>query len=545
MKKPVGELIIASRLEKYPTPPVNDHASLIRWRSFSPFWWAVVQGLIEGLLQPILWLDLTPEIRQQIEALALPEIPECEECEEPANGCAGGGGGGTGMVGITGLSYQELEDFYMSWSLREQLRVINGQLHYWGGDCCGWILVPQEGVSTVAPTAAGLGALAAGTASLTDWLAAGKPETAAGTSAVPSSNEFYTTDESMACVKATAIVDTVLQLFADVRDGVLQSAVWSTGTISAVGALTTFVGHSSAEIWDLLAILWGAAAGTSAVEKQISLDETIDAIEAEKAGIICAVAAKMTPVVTVGGIIGNRATENDYYEAVQTIKATTTPDSYVSQVMDTYPTSSILRKVRERLNTTECGCEDLLPFGYEPPAAPGFRLKHHSFGLAAVSTGNPNVRMYNNLPLEGAYGSLNPGSLVGGWPKTGYLGNDSGMNYTGFGWIVEATEDFLLAQVSWDMVHDAGADRFFSGVSYFDPSTNLWVASTFVQDTTAPLDTSGFRNFANVPCRYFAIHLHSGDVAPAISYLTISALRVSGSVGGVPFANLGLNESLP
>lgn len=537
---------------KLPTEAPSDYSAGAFCLKLSPQWAGIVIGLVDHLLIKGVWENKTPEQWQQIQIwteevpslLAICEEPEpCPECPEPEQPITPPiTGGGSSPVGRLGLSLEELEEFIMGWSLRGQLKYVNGILCYWSDGCCDWVPVDSEGTPPPAVTSPTLGAIAEGLVGLTEWTNSGKPPLSGNSQPIPPVSDFYNTDDSLACVKATSIVLAIRQLLTDTSEGVLESAFWSTAVLGAIGGYLTFAGKSLAELWDLMTILWGASVGATATDRQNSIAEALDDFEGVWEDVICAAVDKMEPMVIFGGLKMNRITENDYLEVVTLIKSIVEPDGYVNKILDTYPLSSILAKARERLATTECGCEQYLPYGYDVPTPEG-SLEYNFVQFAEGSTWGVNPT-WLGLPYAGAFDGGSTGLLVSGRPKgiQNYTTPPAFESAFSAHYHLSSPAEIRQLKVAWSFPAGEAAVRLH--IMCLPTGSEVWeYFDGAYSDEAAPFATTLTSNHAGIEITDFIVivntyYPHDGPQKPA----HLTSILMSGEFLGNTFSELGIGE---
>lgn len=271
---------------------------------------------------------------------------------------------------LTGLSIEELEYFYLMFSLRGQLKFINGSLHYYDPGCCDWVKVEGENNTTVLSQAE-IVALGQSTMGLSQWDDAGQPDLGQLQDPVPSSIIEYNTSDSLKCAKASAFAEVIHQLFVDVRDGLEESsnsaAFWGgvlQGTITILSAGTW--GFIQAGIRSVL----GAYVFHSKATTVSELNDVLNNVAGWN-DLVCELVPLMEPTFTIGLLSGNKATEKDWSNVVATVKEIFSPGASVNQILDTFPIIAIQAEVRARLSDQECNCGQYLPAGYIPPSQSG------------------------------------------------------------------------------------------------------------------------------------------------------------------------------
>lgn len=544
MKLPFKELVVASRLEKYPPPPAGDNASLKRWRSFSPFWWGIVQGLIEGLLQNILWQDLTDDIRRQIEALALPENPDCEECEEcedcPTPQTSGGGGGE--LVGLTGLTYSELEEFYLMFSLRNQLAWVNGVLCYWSEGCCDWVKI--EAAEGQVPTIP-LGAETRDPTSTTieQWDAAGQPGLQAIAVGAHSIAE-YITDDSIKCAKATALTYKLKAGLSNLWSAFLGA---SAGGGILTGALTGAI--VAAFSWPialavLLAVAVVAAVGVVGFESVSSRLEEFADDEDTWLAMICDMVSEMSAGTTI------TATDINVLLYWFRDKWEIGVDDWEYKVVKAFPVSFFHIEAAADVVDQECDCDQYLPSGYIPPVVGDAYFVWYEdplFGGGATVDLTPNLNgqifTYPQTLTPDVGQILTPASV-----KTTFAGVAASKNISKFSCIIENVSGaFDLSGVKLNVAVTGTPDALtITGYAY-DEDSDTWVTITGYDSSISGLLTEvnliPASTITNVTHIAIVTRIR-GATFGAVLHWTMSNVRITGVAAGVPFEDLPMNTAM-
>lgn len=542
MKLPPKELVVASRLEKYPPPPVNDHASLKRWRSFSPFWWGVVQGLIEALSQKILWIDLTDEIRQQIEVLALPEVPDCEDCEQEKPIVIIQAGGGS-QVGALGLTIEELEEMIMGCiDISNSIKYDTALKTLLVWSCHdGW--VPITGITGTIPTSGALGAAAQ---SVDEWIEAGSPEIAPVTGIVHD-NPFYTTMDSLKCAKATAIVEEIWNVIEGFR---VIAGEWADDILTIAGISTALTA-----IFPIAAPTFAIAAGIVGLLIKFltpDLETRLLAVENDVNGkqeLICALVDKMIAPTKVGPFLTNKMTATDVQIALDTFEEMIEHHSDVRKVLGLFPISSWIEVVAPKVKDTECGCGEYLPAQYIPPPSAGFSLDFNRFAKAHGATITTD---YSPNPTNDFEATLSPpmGTRVGQDYRAQYTGSANGFQYTALGVVFQADEPIDVSNIKVNWTNTINVDLKFKALGWngaawvtIHPGTNeVNVAAGTHQTVLMPGSNVEDIQYIHIVTWVKGYPVNSGNVPyVVIDSVLFSGVIVSSAVGFVDLEdNVGL-----
>lgn len=558
--KPDGKWIVQAIDHKL--TPMQESATPRRWRSFSPDMWSLYVAWIGSLQQPVLWTAYSDEVADTLPLYALPEQPpetECPECPDcpdcpeppppqPEQPPAGGGGSGS-AVGRLGMTLEELEDYIMGWSLRGQLKWVNGKLCYWSEGCCDWVEIEDDGQTPIPITPAGLSAIADGSLGLTAWEQQGSPNLSSGQTPIPSSIVQYNTSDVNKCLKASAFVGEIRELLDAIRDGISESAESFVSRAAVVTGIVNYLGiQPFAGILTWVSSIVGYFVGKSKADTVGQLNDALADLEAWN-DVICALTPKMQPTFTFGLITGNNATDADYNALVDTIVEIINPGAHVMQILNTYPLSSIKERVRERLETQECECGQYLPADYEPPLADGefrftldhlFKAANASGGLIKPQVGQPFSDV-DSLSGE-------DGVLSNGYPMTEMVADDSGYFWCEFGALFELSEIATITSVKVSATYPNGNPTHGMGmyVSYFRTTDNTWQTYDSQSDVEVPFQTewvftNNIASISHLALRMYVQSQSTGGQQP--KHARILSIRISGSYGGgETFTELELNE---
>lgn len=428
MRLPHDELIVASIDDVYPSPPEGDSASLKRWRSFSPFWWAVIQGLIEGLTQPILWREWSDDLHDEIVKHFLPEEPECEDGKGSPDKKYSSGGEEP-AVGELGYTLEELEEMIMIVHMRPQFAYIGGIVHYYDAGCCEYLPLPTvEGEAPAPTTSAAIAAIAGGLVTMNNWEALGSPETGTVYPPIPHDNPLYQTDDSLACVKATALANSMRGWLNASADGVAESALSTMALVTIIDTIATYFNLAIAAAGSVAGMIWTIAVGTTAADWVSQFEAAAD--DPNWPELICDLVPRMSPVIDPVGLLkGTTVTESDYVALLEVMNDHITMGMKVVQVINAMPMSLFLNDARASVSNTDCGCNNFLPYGALPAVPSGSFMYSLSSQFGFASAGVP---MPDDLaPYEAVFDGGSRGVIFGGDPTTEF-DNESGGTYTSF-----------------------------------------------------------------------------------------------------------------
>lgn len=466
--------------------------------------------------------------------------PEPEPCPEPQPQPQTGGGAGSG-VGSMGYTIEELEEMLLMAITKIEYR--NGELWYRDG-CCDWYRVTEEsGVQFVASSAINKPE----GQTLQSWAAAGKPNLSVGQTPVGTDNPFYTTSDSMACAKATAITEFFQTLLSEVKDGVGTSALSITGLFQALATVSELLGfEDTGLIMEFATVVVGSITGGTALQFSNDVDTAL--ADTHWNEVICASVPKMTPVVTVGPFTGNLVTEADvnavYQEALSKIEMS----DDVAQVLQTFPLSAIQNKVRQLLPAQDCGCEQFLPYGYVPPVASGsMRITFER--LVKMTTGETHTNPLDGDPFS-AIDELSgqDGAISGDFFKTAYTAQAGGYYFNYCGALLKVEGGAIrLDNVAGSLIYETGepSARIDVEAWTYDSVTEQWENPSYVEDTSSPFLTSfSFSAGAKEDVTYILIELYCQTTdSGANKQFRINSLNFSGDFNGNGFENLDLGAT--
>lgn len=469
----------------------------------------------------------------------LPDCPECPECpeepepEKPPKPIIGGGG--VENVGRLGLTMDELEEYFMSFSLRGLLAYVDGRLCYWGGDCCGWIPIANEDGTIPAPVS-GATTQAAGSMTLSEWVAAGKPAVN-GLKPGSHSNPDYSTEDSVKCAKATVLVNTMRDSTGDIWGAMLAAAGGgAAGAALIAGALMTIsfpVAVATAVAFVIISVVSGYGWYT-----------VLDGLEALKEDdtIWDAMLCAMVPEMTAGTAIEGVDIETLFYWLRD--KAEITPESYEYRILHSLPMSYWIEKAQFQVVDAECGCETYLPFGYVPPVSTGVV----SYYKNMVETSNGANTQTKDISTTGyaAYNQSPPhGTKVGGNKfRSTFIGAAGGQYYQAIGLLVEFQDNFDLSNIKWE--HSS------HGTTYYDYNAELYVwkplSNTWQEiNTGTPSGESGTvtQSVGTIEDVKQAVIWMKAAFSNSSGYFEIDNVRFTGLHNGIGFIELPLGQPLP
>jgi len=448
--------------------------------------------------------------------------------------------GGAAEQGTMGYTIEELEEMLQMAVTKIEYR--NGELWYRDG-CCDWHRVTEEsGVQFVASSVINKPE----SQTLQSWADSGKPNLSVGQTPVGTDNPLYTTSDSLACAKATAITEFFQTLLSEVKDGVGTSALSITGLFQALATVSALLGFEDTSlIMEFATLVIGSITGRTALDFSNDVDTAL--ADTHWNDVICASVPKMTPVVTVGFLTGNLVTEADVNAVYEEAAARIDMSDDVAQVLQTFPLSAIQNKVRQDLPAQDCGCEQFLPYGYVPPVPSGsvrFTLEK----LFNASDGSGTI----DLPLNGdpfnIVDSLSgqDGTLSGGYWKTTRDKIDANFTFCMGAALIKVEGGLVdIDKVSVSLTFDTGlpSERTTVWASRFDADDDQWHTPAGDDDQPAPSRTefSVINSTDNVS--YMAVIIYTQNDQPTDKHARVTSVRFDGQFGGNPFVNLELGET--
>lgn len=369
------------------------------------------------------------KLLQMTDCFECPDCPEPPENppEPPKNG-AGGGMSVVQEVGILGLTVHELEEMILMFpNMRPIYGWVDGVLSYWDAGCCEYRPFPV--ISGDAPVGGTIEALTAGVQSLDDWIAGGQTPTEDIADVPHEKLTIYTTDDSLKCAKATAIVEHIFQSIAgwkDVMDNMPTTISTATGVGLVLASVFPGVQYVLGMISKVVALLSAVPAGVVAGQLQTDFEK-----QAEKQALICDLVPRMTAPGLVGGFLKtNRMTDADIIVAFERFEAIVQPHANTRSLLGFFPIIEWKQATASRMETEECGCDDFLPHGYNPPLPEGqMMLEFAEFGYASPAflfpvAGSPYPAIYADGRRGEVFGTsawATELTDVGGGYETGFL----------------------------------------------------------------------------------------------------------------------------
>lgn len=536
-------------------PDQIDHIAAF-WGTLSTlfYWWNWERNEEhEATLAAQVWHEVYEDARQRWLRGECGE--ECEDCPPPKPKPPVTGGGVE--VGRLGFTLEQLEDFFMGSWLRGQLAWIDGKLMFAGNGCDEWCEVPV--ISGSAPTSLSpeaIEALSDGSLGLTQWQENGEPSSSGGQSPIPSENPFYTTSDSNACAKASAFIDEMHALLIAVRDGLEES---SAATIQQSGLITGilfYTGAGSLPAALLSAYNWfiNQMVGRSKAETVSQINDTLDDSDGWTASY-CELVGHMQPMVTVGGLTGNRATEKDYNALITVLRDQVPHGTHVDQIYNTFPLSAFLDGVRQRLPTQECKCSSFLPFGYIPPSSEGTIMFKELIYSNSINSSTTPLAYLSGNPFDLIQLSPDQGQHLGTYSfRTMYTGADNSggqaNKYTICALLLEFPAAIVLDNVKYDVDiigTPAGgvAQEIQCSIAGYEVAAG-WTgevhnsAAALTDASDAQVTASG----AFDACTHLAIAWKTRNTNENL-YAVLSNIRITGNIGGSGFLNKLIGETIP
>jgi hypothetical protein len=526
--KPSTKFIVAGFPHRLAAPPDAFNASTLYWRSFSPFWWAVVQSLIGGLDQAYIWENYSDELQDQIMALMLPEEPPCEDCQDPPPPApeqppGGGSGGAIAGVGATGLSVEELEGLLMG-SIMD-VRIFQGKLQVQRFPCCDWVDVGSiAGIaqqSSIVPT------------TITEAIAAG----IANFPSVPSSPPLQTgfdNPTTRACVKATAIKYTFLVFLTDLRD-YLDEAVNDLAL-----AIAGIVGG-------LALAGWGKLVPSNLMGQVLNLfgkDDLLQELNEFLADdefwndFVCLTANDLSTANEVTGLDIAAGYERMVAGVLGTSEA-------VLELLTKLSITEFQGKVSFAMAHVGCECDDYLPVNYTPPPIAGavFQFDELMHWFKSVAATTPPNALDGGLPFEKNPLDPDSGAVVSsGVYRTTFKAITGGYTYTTLVALFKFNQPTDIQQVKVDVDFVGVLNE--ASVSYygFEPAAGWNDFAGGIALASGELVLTG--TFA--AAEYMAMVVRTFvESTSSTAYAELSNVRVTGEVGGVAFQDIGEGQTLP
>jgi hypothetical protein len=257
-----------------------------------------------------------------------------------------------------------------------------------------------------------------------------------------------------------------------VRDGLEESGDSVISYATALTFVTNWLAPGiAASALSGIASFLGYLIGKSKSETQTQLNDALDDLAGWN-DALCQLVPLMSPVVTFANLKGTRATEADYLAFVDVIQDNVPIGSHVLQILNTYPMSSILTKVREKLDTQECECEQYLPYGYVPVTAGGISMR--AYGIPGGTTQTAyNKNTSDALPIMGT--KTAPGIF-----RSGDVSLTGTQLVVGGGVLIEFAEAVTLTNVKVTMNADVTmslgntGSGIYGAVHQENPNTVAW-----------------------------------------------------------------------
>lgn len=470
-----GNYRVATNKIPLPASAPDDYSSGAFCLKLSPEWFWIVQGAMEQFWIRALWRYSTNEewFQTQQYLLRLARLPrtceECEECEEcpPLVSPQIMGNGGGGEVGRLGLTLEELEEYVMGClDISDSIRydAVTQKLQVW--NCKqGWIDIPGLTVPLLTAASKPEGG------TLAEWAAQGKPGLSAGQAPVPSQLPGYTTSDSQACAKATAIVEVTKELLNDVAEGLTISGASITLLFQSLASSASFLGLApAAATLEFATAIVGAIAGSTAVLRTLEINTALNDPSWDE--VVCRAVPLMDAIVTIPiwPFQGNIVTDEDLQDVVDMAFEEITMTDFVLSIMTRYPSSSYKQRVREKLPEQPCGCEQYLPYGYAASSSPGFSIDFNRFARAYGAT---IATDYTPSPNNDFEATLLPphGVRIGQDYKSVYTGVSNNYHYTAIGIVFKPDEPIDLSNIKVNWTNTVNVELKWRAFAW----NGLWV----------------------------------------------------------------------
>lgn len=451
------------------------------------------------------------------------------------------------IVSGSGLTLEELEDFYMTWSLRGQLAYVDGKLCYWNDGCCEWTPIPiVSGITPIAITKPST------EISLQEWEDLGEPPgIVPGVPAPPMSNSAYTGQvSSIRCAKATALIATLKDTLNPINEVCITLGGVSAWSVAEIAQALIAAGLSGG---------WSVAAGIALAIAAVVVETSLATMAAESTqwladedlwvDLICT----LTGALTEGETITDLDVKQLIYYFTQAIGGTPGNRPWIIKLLYTLPIFYWKELTQPDVADTDCGCETYLPRGYTPPAS---QEAVYNFMQVSRIDGAGTNNVYN-LPGGATLQDVLALQAIGNWDGSEadsvYAGQISSQYYSGFGIIFEFPVPSKIDDVHFDMTWD-GASQASGGTRSrgyaYCPADQTWHV----------LGNAGAANTGNNVIRP-AVIAFAQDVSDLFSHIYIqignlvntgegvkhfhATPKISGVRDSVPFLLIGEGDPIP
>ena len=458
-------------------------------------------------------------------------------------------GGGGGQVGSLGMTIEELEEIIMGClDISNSIRwnEATSQIEVWSCQN-GWVALPGF-VGTIPASSA----IQAGMQSFDEWVASGAPPTAPLNDLTHDRYDVYTTDDSLKCAKATAIVNHIWDAI-EGWHGVADDLPTTVMTSVAFGALITSWFQPLSMALHAIGQAFALFTNIPSAEVMARL-ETDLAKTALKEEWLCALVDRMeAPGLLAGALKTNRMTSADIAVAFELFEDIVNPHETTRALLGFFSVEEWKQATAARAQSEECGCDAYLPLGYLAPSAQGTIQRVEMVYGDSVSTGLHNYlagNPYGILQL-----SPDTGQHVGGNVfRTTYIGaNTSGgqsNKYTGASVLIAFPAPVNIDAVEFDMdvvgvPAGAVAQTLSYACSFYVPATG-W--QTNYGSSAIPLvDTAGVTLGGSglvVGATHAVFGVRSRNTNENL-YVDVSNIRFTGSIGGAGFMDKAIGQEIP
>lgn len=454
-------------------------------------------------------------------------VEECEEtpCEECPPVESGGKNRGGGEAGTLGLTIEELESIVMSTIMGIRWHLGKLQVQYF--PCCDWVDVEgnvqvagESGISNVAKSIAEI----LGNTELEWPRLPNEPIAPAG----------HSTEDSVRCAKASAMAETFFTTMSDFG-GLIDAVGVSNVTVGAV--LGAAAGIFLTGGWALAAAI---AVAIVTYLNEDNLNDTEVEMESQtgdaaaRTELIC----NITPKMNGGTVVGT----DDFRAMMEAWEDIYSPSGTLKSLMKAIPGGWMRDRMHEKVGELPCGCEQYLPYGYDPDAPPegAFNYQFQYFTGAVGGAPSEWSDKTLNQPLDA--GQLGTGDSISGYVTE----NQS----SGGGWWYamglpqfRMSSPIALSQVTFELFPVSSTPDFLQAqVAYFSTDDNRWHHAgnwVFPPNTggTVTLSVSG----TNVT--HLIVLTETQNDGGNYVHGKMTNLRIDGTFSGQGFVDLHVGEN--
>lgn len=426
----------------------------------------------------------------------------------------------------SGLSYEELECFYMACLNIAPLLKVEGGKIYAKDECCGWVLVAGQDAPFVTTDVA---AQVAAGMSYQQWIDSNKPALPALESA-EHEDEGYTTEASLQCAKASALVATMRQFMEEIKDTVTSLVDDNLGFSDVVELLAAgFIIGNIPGVFAVASLIFGARETSETIIEQIDDNLANDEMWSD---VICETTERMNNSQVIG--------TDDVDEVITNWQERDLSGELLKQIIYAYPVSTWQKVTTKALPNTDCGCEQYLPFGYVPPIPTG---KIHFLQMA--SAGGAGINSWQLVSGEPLFNQINLtpiGSRSGGNFTSVYVGSGA-FYYQGIGILLTVPTDVIITDMDYTLALSGAFDEVKLNFVSFRPGTG-WVNGGAVAPNAAGSFTATGHFEGTTGITHLLIQLKGSGSVGVAQPVTLSAIKFTGTIAGVAFVDKAIDESL-